>query len=102
MSGHWDPNRRRELQFGHQAVGRRFYCLADRECLLEIDLTLTVTGLRNDRLHGRSHFPKMEGACPLDAMGHCDPSRTAKLLWSLNQVANCSHTVKRVSAERLA
>ena len=57
-------------------------------CLLEIDLTLTVAGLRNDRLRGRSHSPAMEGACPLDAMGHCDPSRTAKVLWSLNQVAN--------------
>ena len=48
-------------------------------CLLEIDLTLTVAGLRN-RLRGRSHSSAMEGACPLDTMGHCDPSRTAKVL----------------------
>ena len=40
--------------------------------LLEIDLTLTVAGLRN-RLRGRSHSSAMEGACPLDTMGHCDP-----------------------------
>src|SRR4051812_35439214 len=26
-------------------------------CLLEIDLTLTMTGLRNDRLRRRSHSP---------------------------------------------
>ena len=63
-------------------------------CLLEIDLTLTVADLRNDRLRGRSHSPAMEGACPLDAMGHCDPSRTAKVLWSLNRVANGYHTVR--------
>ena len=61
-------------------------------CLLEIDLTLTVAGLRNDRLRGRSHSPAMEGACQLDAMGHCDPSRTAKVLWSLNRVAECVAT----------
>ena len=57
-------------------------------CLLEIDVTLVVTGFREDRLHRRSHSAPMEGVCPLDAMGHCDPSRTAKVLWSLNQVTN--------------
>jgi hypothetical protein len=31
-------------------------------CLLEIDLTLTVAGLREDRLRGRSHSPAMEDA----------------------------------------
>ena len=71
-------------------------------CLLEIDLTLTVAGLRNDRLRGRSHSPAMKGACPLDAMGHCDPSRTAKVLWSLNHVASGYHTVREQAPGRLA
>ena len=67
-------------------------------CLLEIDLTLIVVGLRNDRLRGRSHSPALEGACPLDAMGHCDPSRIAKVLWSLNRVAKGYHTVRRATS----
>jgi hypothetical protein len=71
-------------------------------CLLEIDLTLTVAGLRNDRLRGRSRSPAMDGACPLDAMGHCDPSRLAKVLWSLNRVANGYHTVAEQAPGRLA
>jgi hypothetical protein len=57
-------------------------------CLLEIDLTLTVAGLRDFRLRRRGHSPAMAGVCPLDALGHCDPSRTAQVLWSLNRVAN--------------
>ena len=70
-------------------------------CLLEIDLTLTMADLRNDRLHGRSHSPPMEGAFLLDAMGNCDPSRIAKVLWSLNRVANRYHTVSRAARGRL-
>ena len=61
--------------------------------LLEIDLTLTVAGLRN-RLRGRSHSSAMDGACALDTMGHCEPSRTAKVLWSLNHVASDYHTLR--------
>jgi hypothetical protein len=49
-------------------------------CLLEIDLTLNVAGLQDDQLRRRSHCPAM-GACQLDAVGHCDLSRTAKVLW---------------------
>ncbi len=67
-------------------------------CLLEIDVTLIVTGFREDRLHRRSHSAPMGGACPLDAMGRCDPRRTAKALWFLNRVASDYHTVSRASA----
>jgi hypothetical protein len=67
-------------------------------CLLEIDLTLTVAGLRSDRSRGRGYSPAVEGACPLDAMGHCESSRIAEVLWSLNRVANGCHTVSRASA----
>jgi hypothetical protein len=56
-------------------------------CLLEIDLTLVVDGFRERWLHRRSPAPALEGACPLDATGHCDPSRTAKVLFFLNRVA---------------
>ena len=56
-------------------------------CLLEIDLTLAVTGLQEDRLHKPSPAQSLAGASPLDAMGECDPSRAAVVLWSLNQVA---------------
>src|SRR4051812_48974762 len=67
-------------------------------CLLESDLASTVAGLRNDRLRGRTHSPATEGACALDAMGHCDRSRIAKVRWWLNRFANGYPPVRRASA----
>ena len=53
-------------------------------CLLEIELTLAVAGVGRARPRNRSPAP-VEGALPLDAMGRCDPSRAAIVLWSLNR-----------------
>ena len=70
-------------------------------CLLEIDLTLVVIGFREDLLHRRSDSPALEGACPLDAMGRCDPSRVAKVLFFLNRVAKRLPHSQRERARRL-
>ena len=53
-------------------------------CLLEIELTLTVAGAGRARSRKRSRTPAHE-ILPLDAMGRCDPSRAAAVLWSLNR-----------------
>jgi hypothetical protein len=66
------------------------FALSDQQaevvsCLLEIDLTLAITGVREDRLHRRDASSAMAGSSPLDALGRCCPKRAAAVLWFLNQ-----------------
>jgi hypothetical protein len=57
-------------------------------CLLEIDLTLTVAGVREDRLHRRDASCGMiGGSSPLDALGECNPTQAAAILWFMNRTA---------------
>ncbi len=56
-------------------------------CLLEIDLTLAVGGMSPHRLHRPIRSRRMGKVSPLEAMGRCDPSRTAAVLWILNRPA---------------
>jgi hypothetical protein len=53
-------------------------------CLLEIELTLVVAAVGRTRPRNRSRAPA-DGNVPLDAMGRCDPSRAAIVLWSMNR-----------------
>jgi len=53
-------------------------------CLLEIELTLAVAGVGRARHRKGSPAPS-NGTLPLDAMGRCDPSRAAIVLWSMNR-----------------
>ena len=53
-------------------------------CLLEIELTLAVAGVGRGR-HRKGRPAPSNGTVPLDAMGRCDPSRAAIVLWSLNR-----------------
>lgn len=53
-------------------------------CLLEIELTLAVAALGRARNRKRSPA-SADGTLPFDAMGRCDPSRAAIVLWSLNR-----------------
>ena len=62
-------------------TARPIFPLSDEQtkvvsCLLEIELTLAVAAL------GRA---RADGTVPFDAMGRCDPSRAAIVLWSLNR-----------------
>ena len=64
-------------------IERPIFPLSDEQtkvvsCLLEIELTLAVAAL------GRAQA-WADGTVPLDAMGRCDPSRAAIVLWSLNR-----------------
>ena len=54
-------------------------------CLLEIDLTLTVSGMPVDRLHRKIRSSRIDETSSLDAMGRCDPGRAATVLWELNE-----------------
>jgi hypothetical protein len=56
-------------------------------CLLEIELTLAVAGVGRGR-HGAGSPAPSNGTVPLDAMGRCDPSRAAMVLWSLNRTGD--------------
>jgi hypothetical protein len=55
-------------------------------CLLEIELTLAVAALGRAR-HRKQSPVSADRALPFDAMGRCDPSRAAIVLWSLNGTA---------------
>jgi hypothetical protein len=57
-------------------------------CLLEIELTLAVAGVGRGR-HRKGSPGPWNGTVPLDAMGRCDPSRAAMVLWSLNRTGRC-------------
>jgi hypothetical protein len=58
-------------------------------CLLEIDLTLTVAGVREDLLHRRNASRSIiAGHSPLDALGECDPTRAAVILWCMSRVVS--------------
>jgi hypothetical protein len=90
------PKRRALALIGHRngdsrsvARGRPHFALSDEQakllsCLLEIDLTLTVAGIAEDRLHRKNTSPLMAGDSPLDVLGRCDPRQAATVLWSLN------------------
>jgi hypothetical protein len=52
-------------------------------CLLEIDLTLAVAEVGEERLHQRRRSASRRKASPLDDMGRCDPRQAAAVLWSL-------------------
>jgi len=56
-------------------------------CLLEIDLTLTVAGIRVECLHQNNATWSMAARTPLDALGECDAMRATAVLWLLNQGA---------------
>ena len=68
---------------------RPIFSLSDEQtkvvsCLLEIELTLAFAALGRAQHRKRSPAPS-KGTVPLDAMGRCDPSRAAIVLWSLNR-----------------
>jgi hypothetical protein len=52
-------------------------------CLLEIELTLAVAAL--GARHRKQSPVSEDKTLPFDAMGRCDPSRAAIVLWSLNR-----------------
>jgi hypothetical protein len=69
---------------------RPTFVLSDRQaevlsCLLEIDLTLAVAGMRKDRVPRESSPRSVAGHPPIDALGDCDPVRAAAVLWQLNK-----------------
>ena len=69
---------------------RRNFALSDEQarivsCLLEIDLTLAVASVHDRRHRRRKASALVTGNLPLDAMGRCDLTRTAAVLWSLNR-----------------
>jgi hypothetical protein len=55
-------------------------------CLLEIELTLAFAALGRAQHRKRSPV-SADRTLPFDAMGRCDPSRAAIVLWSLNGTA---------------
>jgi len=57
-------------------------------CLLEIDLTLAVAGLRGRRSHLPGLWPSVAAASPLDVLGRCDARRAGVMLWFLSQAVN--------------
>jgi hypothetical protein len=70
-------------------TGRASFSLSDEQakvvsCLLEIELTLAVAVVGRGRHRKGSKAPS-NGTVALDAMGRCDPSRAAIVLWSLNR-----------------
>jgi hypothetical protein len=58
-------------------------------CLLEIELTLAVAALGRAR-HRKQSPVSADRTLPFDAMGRCDPSRAAVVLWSLNRTGSAS------------
>ena len=69
---------------------RRSFALSDEQakivsCLLEIDLTLAVASVHDRRHRRRKASALVTGDLPLDAMGRCDLTRAAAVLWSLNR-----------------
>jgi hypothetical protein len=72
-------------------TGRASFSLSDEQakvvsCLLEIELTLAVAALGRAR-HRKQSPVSADRTLPFDAMGRCDPSRAAIVLWSLNGTA---------------
>ena len=73
-------------------IERPIFPLSDEQtkvvsCLLEIELTLAVAAL--DRARHRKQSPESaDRTLPFDAMGRCDPSRAAIVLWSLNRTGS--------------
>ena len=87
------PTDRALTLIGHDAepvakTERPSFPLSDEQakvvsCLLEIELTLVVAGA--GRARHRKRTASANGPLPLDAMGRCDPSRAAQVLWCLNR-----------------
>jgi hypothetical protein len=70
-------------------TARPIFPLSDEQtkvlsCLLEIELTLAVAALGRAR-HRKQGPVSADGTVSFDAMGRCDPSRAAIVLWSLNR-----------------
>jgi hypothetical protein len=94
----WEVTTDRALTLiGHDAepvanTQRPTFSLSDEQtkvvsCLLEIELTLAVAALGRAR-HRKQSPASADGTLPLDAMGRCDPSRAAIVLWSLNRTGS--------------
>ena len=88
----WDvPTERALSLIGRKSSNdREGFRLSDEQdevlsCLLEIELTLVTLRRGGHCLHRRSGRPPMRGSSPIDAMGRCDPARTAKVLWALTR-----------------
>ena len=90
----WEvPTNRALALIGHDAepvakTERPSFPLSDQQakvvsCLLEIELTLTVAAAGRPQ-HRKRTAPANE-SLPLDAMGRCDTSRAAIVLWSLSR-----------------
>ena len=98
----WDvPTERALSLIGRKSSSvREGFRLSDEQaevlsCLLEIELTLVTLRRGGNCLHRRSSRPPMRGSSPIDAMGRCDPARTAKVLWALTRSMGWSRPAKQ-------